>query len=68
MLMFYHLHPHKTYADYKLDNIELINTDQQMCMLRWYIETKSDLQLHLVKINTLTVPLKNAWVGIKTYP
>lgn len=38
MLMCYYLHPHKTYTDYKLENIGLINTDQQMCMLMWYIE------------------------------
>lgn len=38
MLMYYNLHPHKTYTDYKLENIGLINTDQQMCMLMRYIE------------------------------
>lgn len=26
------------YNDYKLENIGLINTDQQMCMLMWYTE------------------------------
>lgn len=33
MLMCYYLDPNKTYTDYKLENIGLINTDQQMCML-----------------------------------
>lgn len=37
MLMHYYLHPHKTSTDYKLQNAGLINTDQQTCMLMWYI-------------------------------
>lgn len=37
--MFHQLYLHKTYLHYKLDNRRLINTDQQRCLPRWYIQT-----------------------------